>query len=74
MSTVTLSVPDMSCGSCVAHIRQALAAIPGVAERGIDLARHEVRVELRDPSALAAVQAALAEEGYPASPLPPAAP
>ncbi len=71
MSIVTLSVPDISCASCAAHIRKAVARIPGVQERQIDLAKRQVRLEMEDPSALSTVQQALAEEGYPATVLAP---
>lgn len=30
METRSLSIDGMSCGHCVAHVRKALAAVPGV--------------------------------------------
>lgn len=30
MHTTSLAIDGMSCGHCVAHVRKALAAIPGV--------------------------------------------
>ena len=30
MQTTSLAIDGMSCGHCVAHVRKALAAIPGV--------------------------------------------
>ncbi len=65
MRTVTLSAPDISCASCVAHIRAALADLPAVAGASVDLGQRRVRIELRDDADLADVQARLADDGYP---------
>ena len=67
MKTVTLSVPDMTCGNCVTHVREALAGVSGLGACAIDLPRKQVRLEVDGPAALTAAQASLAEEGYPAT-------
>jgi copper chaperone len=67
MPTITLSVPDMSCGSCVGHIRQALSIVPGMQDQTIDLQRRQVRFTAADPATLQAAQARLADAGYPAT-------
>lgn len=61
----TYSVPDMSCGHCKKAIEQALAQVPGATPVAVDLDRREIRTE----AAPAAVLAALADIGYPATPL-----
>jgi len=66
----TLSVPDMTCGNCVAHIRAALAGLPGLANTSIDLPRQQVRFDASDQAVVAAVLARLAADDYPASVVP----
>lgn len=71
LHTTALQVEGMTCGSCVRHVESALRALPGV---------HSVDVRLRERIALVrhelpnapteALLAALAAEGYPASPEP----
>jgi len=62
-----LGVEGVSCGSCEAHIRDALEARPGVRRVGIDLAARTVTVEYvagqEDPKSLAEV---ITRAGYPA--------
>lgn len=60
-----LSVPDMSCGHCKASVEGALSALPGAGAIKVDLSRREVSVE--GATAPAALVAALAEAGYPAT-------
>lgn len=61
----TYSVPDMSCGHCKKAIEQALAEVPGAVPVAVDLDRREIETA----AAPAAVLAALAEIGYPATPV-----
>jgi copper chaperone CopZ len=59
-----LDVPGMTCGSCVARVRNALA-IPGVAQ--IDVRLHDAAVTVDHDAervTLAALVAALAGAGY----------
>jgi copper chaperone len=42
---LTLTLPTMTCGGCVAAVRQALAPLPGLGQVEIDLATKQVRVE-----------------------------
>lgn len=67
MPTITLAIPDMSCGHCVASIKEALKGQPGVARCDVDLARKQVRLDLSDQTALPRVQTVLAGEGFPAT-------
>ena len=63
----TYSVPDMSCGHCKMSIETALSALPGTGAVTVDLPGHQVT--LTGPVAPAAVMAALAEIGFPATPV-----
>lgn len=64
-STITLSVPTMTCGHCVSTIRKALQGL-GLTEAQIDLKTREIRIEA-SASAVPSILAALSAEGYPAS-------
>jgi copper chaperone len=63
MTEIKLTVPDMSCGHCVAAITGALQRLDAQAEVATDLTHHEVRVRTTAPET--SVRAALKEEGYP---------
>ena len=67
MPLVTLAVPDISCGNCARHIREALAGVAGVGSCSVDIPARQVRVEAADQRALDAARARLADEGYPAT-------
>ncbi len=80
MQTVALTISGMSCGHCVAAVREALAEVPGVEVRDVRLGRAELVLDDADASAaLAAARAAVEEAGYataegdaaPAAPLTP---
>lgn len=64
MGSIELNVQGMSCGSCVKHVSEALAAIAGVEGVAVDLAAGRVRVTGEPLSA--ALLAALDAAGYPA--------
>jgi len=49
MKTVTLKVSGMTCGSCRAHVSQALSAVDGVTAVNVDLGTGEAAVTF-DPS------------------------
>lgn len=63
MSRLTLKVPDMSCGHCVASISASVGKVPGVQGVDVDLGtkRVEVAGEGLDP---AAVAVAVRDAGY----------
>ncbi len=67
MTSITLVVPDIVCGHCVARIRQALDRTPGVIVHAIDQRRRRVTVTIVAPTTLAEVRRILDEEGYPVS-------
>ncbi|MEM7257191.1 MAG: heavy metal translocating P-type ATPase [Pseudomonadota bacterium] len=65
--TVTLSIENMSCASCVGRVEQSLATVPGVRSVVVNLAAETATVELIEGAAeLAAVAQAATTAGYPA--------
>jgi copper chaperone len=62
----TLTAPDISCEHCVATINRTVGALTGVRSVRTDQGTKQVHVEY-DPGAvaLAQIEAALDEEGYP---------
>lgn len=62
---IELTLPDISCGHCVKTVTQTVQALDPAAQVQVDLPTHRVRIETQLPQA--AVEAALAEEGYPAA-------
>ena len=63
---VTVTAPDISCGHCVATVKDAVGALPGVV--GVEADPDTKRVEVDfDPGrvSLAQIEAALDEAGYP---------
>jgi copper chaperone len=68
---VTLAITGMTCGHCVAAVKKALAAVPGVGEVEVTLSPPRAVVS-RDPSkaTVEMLTKATGEEGYPSSPMP----
>ena len=66
MDTITLVAPDISCDHCIASIKKVVGALEGVrsVEGDPDTKRVVVEYEpARTP--LAAIEAAMEDEGYP---------
>jgi len=63
---VTLTAPDISCGHCVATIKEEVGILPGVARVEADPASKHVDIDF-DPGrvSLAQIEAVLDEAGYP---------
>ena len=63
---VTLTAPDISCGHCVATIKEEVGTLPGVARVEADPASKHVDIDF-DPGrvSLAQIEAVLDEAGYP---------
>ena len=59
---LTVRVAGMTCGHCTAAVGAAVSAVPGAGKVDVDLVTGVVRAEGRPD--LAAVQAAIAGEGY----------
>lgn len=56
MKTLTVNVPEMSCGHCVSAVSGAVGQVPGVSDIRVDLEskRVEVAGEGVEPTAIAA--------------------
>jgi copper chaperone CopZ len=65
MKEATLSVSGVKCGGCVAKCEAALKTVPGYVEAVFDISANSAIV--RGDIDVAAVIAALAKAGYPAS-------
>jgi copper chaperone len=63
-----LSIPDMSCGHCAATITKAVKALDANASITFDMEQRSA--ELATSAPMETVLAALAAEGYPATPAP----
>jgi copper chaperone len=63
MSTLTLTVPGMSCGHCEAAVKGEVTKVAGVTDVQVDLGTKIVTV-LGDGLDRAAVVAAIDEAGY----------
>jgi copper chaperone len=61
-----LKIQGMTCGHCVMHVKQAIAAVPGV-EAPVDVSLERGEATLGGNPDVNAVFAAVAEEGYTAS-------
>jgi DNA-binding FrmR family transcriptional regulator len=62
---VTLAITGMTCGHCVATVRDALATVPTVVVHDVAVGR--ATIDAADTEALDAATAALAAIGYPAT-------
>ncbi len=61
---MTFHIPNMTCGSCVKHITQAVTAVDPTAKVDADTATH--RVVVTTVADQRAIEQALEAEGYPA--------
>ncbi len=64
MTTLTLSVPDISCGHCKASIEGALQPLDGVTSATVDIEARNVAVSFDAPATLDSVIATIEEQGY----------
>lgn len=67
MTTVTYSVPNISCGHCVHTIQMELGDMAGVSRVEASQSTKQVRVEFEPPATEDKVKALLAEINYPAA-------
>jgi copper chaperone CopZ len=63
MRTMTLTISGMSCGHCLNAVNKALASIPGVQVRGVQMGRAEVGYDSGVVDS-AHIIAAIADAGY----------
>lgn len=64
MGQQALAIENMSCGHCVARVKKALEAVPGITVSDVQIG--SARVEAREQDAVAAAIQALDAAGYPA--------
>jgi copper ion binding protein len=65
MTTVTYSVPNISCMHCVHTIQTEVAELQGVKSVKADLASRKVEIAFDTPADEAKIKALLAEINYP---------
>ncbi len=66
MTTKVYSVPNISCGHCVATIERELKLVDGVDSVKAELDTKRVTVQTHDDAVLPVVEETLVEIGYPA--------
>lgn len=64
MPTQTIGVTGMTCAKCVHHVRNALAALPGVREVVVDLDAGQATLEVEEALDRETLRSALAAEEY----------
>lgn len=67
MSTKTITVPNMSCGHCVATIEEEVGALGGVTDVTAELASKRVTIAWDAPANWEKINTILEEIGYPAA-------
>jgi copper chaperone len=66
MKTLTYSIPNISCGHCVMHVKQTLKALEGVLSvEGLPQDK-QITVEFTDPATDELIRKTLASIDYPA--------
>lgn len=65
MTTVTYSVPSISCGSCVRTIQAEVRALDGVQSVRVNTATKQVEVMFDTPASEDKIKSLLAEINYP---------
>lgn len=66
MKSLTYSIPNISCGHCVMHIKQALTALEGVLTVTGNPQDQEIVVEFTEPATDELIRETLASIDYPA--------
>ncbi len=65
MTTVTYSVPSISCGSCVRTIQTEVGSLDGVQSVTVNVASKQVKVVFDDPASEDKIKSLLADIDYP---------
>ena len=66
MDTISLKIPNISCGHCIHTIKMELMEMEGVTEVTADLAAKQVNVVYSPPANEEAIKNLLKEINYPA--------
>lgn len=64
MSSQTYAVTGMTCGHCASAVTEAVAALDGVTEVAVDVARGTVSIDARSAVSSESVAGAVADAGY----------
>jgi len=64
MTEATYAVEGMTCGHCVASVKEEVGGLAGVQAVDVDLATGAVKVRSAEPLSRDAVEAAVVEAGY----------
>jgi len=67
MDTISLTIPNISCGHCIHTIKMELMEMEGVTEVTADLAAKQVNVVFSAPANEEAIKNLLKEINYPAA-------
>ena len=67
MEKRTFTIPNISCGHCVATIQKELNEIDGVTQADGDPQSKSITGEWQPPATVSGIETRLAEIGYPAS-------
>ncbi|WP_306438850.1 heavy metal translocating P-type ATPase [Pontivivens insulae] len=62
----TLSVPGLSCGSCVSRVEAAARSVSGILDANANLAERSLTIKAINADAIATLHTALRQAGYPA--------
>ena len=62
--TLRLNISDMSCASCVRRVEKAIAAVPGVSRRSVNLASQSAEIAFDGAPDATAVARAVRDAGY----------
>jgi copper chaperone len=65
MTTLSYTVPNISCGHCVHTIKTELSQVPGLRRIEVDAMTKRVDVEFEAPATDESLRRALAEIDYP---------
>jgi copper chaperone CopZ len=65
MTTVTYSIPNISCKHCVHTIKNEVGELPGVLSVEADEASKQVTISFEDPATEEEIKALLVEINYP---------
>jgi copper ion binding protein len=65
MSEKTVSIPDMSCGHCLANIKREAGEVAGVSSVEGDVNTKKVTFKWDEPAQWEQIEAALKDAGYP---------
>lgn len=67
MTTITYSIPNISCNHCVHTIKTEISEIPGVESVEADVASKKATITFNEPATEEKIKSVLAEINFPAA-------